>query len=89
MELAGRGARCGNSPYADRRLSALGSLAAFPRQDPMDSSRVIESPLPDLADIDLVDLRCRDDSVLWSALQRIREQALQGEQVVAGFNSAI
>jgi FXSXX-COOH protein len=58
-------------------------------QDPMNSSRDVESPLPDLTDTDLTKLLSSNDSVLRQALQRVREQSSTGEQIVAGFNSAI
>ena len=63
--------------------------ADSPGQDPMNSSSDVESPLPDLTDTDLAELLVSNDSVLQKALQRVREQASRGEQIVAGFNSAI
>jgi FXSXX-COOH protein len=66
----------------NRHPSSLG-------QDPMNSSRDVESPLPDLTDTDLTKLLSSNDSVLRQALQRVREQSSTGEQIVAGFNSAI
>jgi FXSXX-COOH protein len=55
----------------------------------MNSSRDVESPLPDLTDTDLTKLLSSNDLVLRQALQRVREQSSTGEQIVAGFNSAI
>lgn len=55
----------------------------------MNSSSDVESPLPDLTDTDLAELFDGNDSVLRKALQRVREQASHGEQIVAGFNAAI
>jgi FXSXX-COOH protein len=55
----------------------------------MNTSGDVDSPLPDLTHIDLSSLLLNGDSVLRSALQRVREQAASGEQVVAGFNSAV
>jgi FXSXX-COOH protein len=55
----------------------------------MDIPGDLSSDFPDLVDIDLATLRSREDSVLRNALQRVREQARVGEQIVAGFNSAI
>jgi FXSXX-COOH protein len=49
----------------------------------------VESLLPDLTGTDLTELLSIDDWVLRQALQRVREQAAAGEQIVAGFNSAI
>jgi FXSXX-COOH protein len=55
----------------------------------MNSSCDIESLLPDLTETDLAELLSSNDSVLWQALQRVRERSSTGEQIVAGFNSAI
>jgi FXSXX-COOH protein len=49
----------------------------------------VESTLPDLADVDLAIVAVRQDSVLMATLERLLEQAASGQQVVAGFNSAI
>jgi FXSXX-COOH protein len=49
----------------------------------------VESTLPDLADVDLAIVDVRQDSVLMATLARLLEQAASGQQVVAGFNSAI
>jgi FXSXX-COOH protein len=55
----------------------------------MQDQQDVGGQYPDLTDIDLALLRSREDSVLRSALRRVQEQARAGEQIVAGFNSAI
>lgn len=54
----------------------------------MNSPRDVESPLPDLTEMDFSQLRSGDGDVLKSAVRRVREQANR-DTVVAGFQSAI
>ena len=54
----------------------------------MNTPRDVESPLPDLSQLDISQLRSVDGDVLKSAVRRVREQANR-DTVVAGFQSAI
>lgn len=48
----------------------------------------IESPLPDISQIDLAQLRTETSEVLAAAIRRVREQATDNP-VVAGFQSSL
>jgi FXSXX-COOH protein len=55
----------------------------------MNATSDVESPLPDLTEIELAQLRASEDSVLQKALRRILDEIATGQDVVAGFNSAL
>ncbi len=49
----------------------------------------LESPIIDLTDTLLPDLLALDESVLAVALRRVREEALQPQDAVAGFSNHV
>jgi FXSXX-COOH protein len=55
----------------------------------MAASDDLSSPLVDLTDVHLADLRAMDETALGSALRRILEEADRPQEVVAGFQSAL